>query len=241
MGIRWDSVNFRAQRNIRALDDIRRGRLWPHTLISQYDNAVRLCALLAGEEEQLSPVWDMQHFFQAVFDPRTATGWGLDCWGQIVGISRQIALDGSTAAFGFDGSGLEPFGQGTFWSENATSTYSLTDDAYRQLIFFKAGINISDGTLASLNRLMMAMFGQRGVVCVLHVGTMKIRFYFDFYLLPYERALLARDDVPPKPAGVGFDVYEVPRAETFGFQGADLQPFNQGNFAPGGPQDAYSL
>ena len=241
MAVRWDSVDFRTQRNIRALDDIRCGRLWPHTLISQYDNSSRLCALLEGEEGQLSPVWDIQRFFQAVFDPRTAIGWGLDCWGKIVGIGRQIELAGEDDVFGFDGSGLLPFGLGTFWSENATSTYSLEDEAYRQLIFLKAAINLSDGTLASLNRIMTALYGERGTVCVLHTGTMRIRFFFDFYLQPFERALIAREDVPPKPAGVGFDIYEIRRADTFGFHGSALQPFNQGNFSIGGPRDAYSI
>ena len=214
---------------------------WRQTIISQYDNSPRLLALLAGENGAIDPAVDIQAFYDAVFDPRTAVGWGLDCWGQIVGIGRHIELEGTDAAFGFDGSELQPFDQGTFWRKDATSYYRLTDEAYRQLIFFKAAINITDGSLASLNRIMDIMFGERGTVCVLHVGTMRIRFYFDFYLRPFERALIAREDVPPKPAGVGFDLYEVNRAETFGFDGSGLQPFDQGNFAPGGPQDAYSL
>lgn len=241
MAIRWNIIDFRAAGDIRELPDIRRGHLWPSTVISQYDNSPRLCALLAGLEGQIDPFWDIQEFLTEVFDPRTATGWGLDCWGQIVGISRDIQLAGTNTAFGFDGSGLEPFDQAPFWSSDATSYYRLTDEAYRQLIFLKAAINISDGTLASLNRIMHTMYGSRGTVCVIHVGTMRIRFFFDFYLQPFERALIARDDVPPKPAGVGFDLYEVNRAETFGFDGSGLQPFDQGNFAPGGPQDAYSL
>lgn len=214
---------------------------WRQTIISQYNNSPRLLTILEGENGAIDPAVDIQAFYNAVFDPRTAVGWGLDCWGQIVGISRDIQLAGTNTAFGFDGSGLEPFGQGTFWSEDATSYYRLTDEAYRQLIFFKAAINITDGSIASLNRIMDRMFGERGTVCVLHVGTMRIRFYFDFYLRPFERALIAREDVPPKPAGVGFDVYEIRRADTFGFQGSGLQPFNQGNFAIGGPRDAYSL
>lgn len=214
---------------------------WRQTIISQYDNSPRLLTILEGENGAIDPAVDIQAFYNAVFDPRTAVGWGLDCWGQIVGISRDIQLAGTNTAFGFDGSGLEPFDQAPFWSEDATSYYRLTDEAYRQLIFFKAAINITDGSLASLNRIMDMMFGERGTVCVLHVGTMKIRFYFDFYLRPFERALIAREDVPPKPAGVGFDMYEIRRADTFGFQGSGLQPFNQGNFAIGGPRDAYSL
>lgn len=241
MAIRWDTVDFRGALNVRALPDIRRGMLFPYTLISQYDNSPRLRALLLGLERAVDPWLDIQEFYRSVFDPRTAVGWGLDCWGQIVGIGRHIELEGTDAAFGFNGSELQPFGQGTFWSEDATSYYRLTDEAYRLLIFLKAAINISDGTLASLNRIIHTMYGSRGTVCVIHVGTMRIRFFFDFYLQPFERALIARDDVPPKPAGVGFDLYEVNRAETFGFDGSGLQPFDQGNFAPGGPQDAYSL
>lgn len=242
MAIRWGFVAFRAPRNnIRALDDIRRGKLWPYTLISQYDNSPRLRALLDGEETQQSPVLDIQRFFRAVFDPRTATGWGLDCWGRIVGMDRQLELKGINEVFGFDRSELMPFGQGTFWNEIATSTYRLEDEAFRTLIFFKAAINISDGTLASLNRLLSSLYAARGTVCVLHVGTMKLRFFFDFYLQPFERALATREDIPPKPAGVGFDIYEARRADTFGFQGSDLQPFNRGNFVTGGPRDAYSL
>lgn len=236
----WDTVEFRQEPNIRDLPDIRRGLLYPFTVISQYANSGRLQTLLLQLEWEIDPYLDIETFYSKVFDPRTAVGWGLDCWGQIVGISRQLELQGTEDAFGFDGSNLMPWGQGPFWSNQATTTYILADEAYRKLIFFKAAINITDGTLASLNKLMNIMFGSRGTVCVLHVGTMKIRFFFDFYLATYERALVCREDVPPKPAGVGFDVYEIPRAETFGFAGSDLQPWNQGTFQIRGPQDAYS-
>ena len=75
---------------------------------------------------------------------------------------------------------------------------------------------------------------------VLHVGTMHIRYLVEFRLLPYQRALILRDDVPPKPAGVGYDIFEVPYP-AFGFAGSGLHPFNQGTFVPGGPVDAYTL
>lgn len=216
-------------------------RDWRQTVISQYDNSPRLLALLAGEDAALDPAADIREFYALVFNPRTAVGWGLDCWGQIVGIGRHIELAGGDAAFGFAGSELQPFDQAPYWSAVATFYYRLSDEAYRQLVFFKAAINISDGTLASLNQILHQIFGARGTVCVLHVGTMRIRFYFDFYLHPWERALIAREDVPPKPAGVGFDVYEVRRADTFGFFGSELQPFGQGNFTIGDPKDAYSI
>ena len=241
MPYQWDTVQFRDGPNIRALPDIRRGQLYPVTVISQYAKSPRLLQLLQLLEWAIDPYLDISFFLREVFDPRTAVGWGLDCWGQIVGISRQIELQGDDTVFGFDGSQLQPFNQGPFYSVSATAYYKLTDEAFRKLIFFKAAINITDGTLRSLNDIMNRIFGDRGTVCVLHVATMKIRFFFDFYLLPYERALIQREDVPPKPTGVGFDLYEAPRAETFGFAGSDLQPFNQGTFAMRRPQDAYSF
>ena len=59
MAIRWDIIDFRAAGDIRGLPDIRRGQLWPSTVISQYDNSPRLCALLAGLEGQIDPFWDI--------------------------------------------------------------------------------------------------------------------------------------------------------------------------------------
>ena len=157
-----------------------------------------------------------------------------------MGVERIIQLAGNPDAFGFDGSGLVPFSQGPFYSDQATTTYTLGDDAYRLLIFCKAAINITNGTLADLNRIMQWLFADRGSVAVLHTGTMQIRFLFRFSLLPYEQALLTRDDVPPKPAGVGYDVYAVPK-DTFGFFGSGLMPFGQGAFVNGGAVNAYSL
>lgn len=213
---------------------------WRATVLSQYDNSARMLALMEGFNAHVDPASDIDAFYQAVFDPRTATGWGLDVWGRIVGVGRLITLEGSSQAFGFYGSGLLPFGQAPFWSDNATNNYLLADEAFRLLIFMKAAINITDGTLSSLNRIMAGFFADRGAAMVLHVGTMKIRFLFRFQLEPYERALLSQESVTPKPAGVGFDVYEVP-VETFGFFGSGLMPFGQGTFVQGDPQDAYSV
>lgn len=212
---------------------------WRETIISQYDNSPRLLGVVAGENSVIDPAVDIRAFYNEVFNPFTASGWGLDCWGRIVGIDRLITLQGSVKAFGFQGSGLQPFNQAPFYSPNVTSNYRLGDNAYRDLIFLKAAINISNGSLADINRIMAQLFKNRGKAWVIHTGTMQIRFGFDFNLLPYERALLAREDVPPKPAGVGFDVYEIPKAKRFGFRGSGLQPFGQGTFA-GRPQHAYT-
>lgn len=205
---------------------------WRETILSQYDNSPRLLALVEGFNALMDPREDIDAFYAAVFDPRTAVGWGLDVWGRIVGIDRVVTLEGVPNAFGFLGSGLVPFNQGPFWSANATSAYVLADEAYRLLIFFKAAINITDGSLASINRILHQFFADRGPVAALHVGTMRMRFVFRFSLKIYERAILAKPDAIPLPAGVGLEVYDVPPA-TFGFAGSRLRPFGQGTFARG--------
>ena len=204
---------------------------WRETILSQFDNSPRLLALLTAYNAQVDPSVDIAALYEQVFDPRTATGWGLDVWGRIVGIGRVIQLDASGAVFGFDRSALRPFGHGTFYRRAVNSNFRLADEAYRLLIFFKAAVNITDGSLRDLNRLLAWFFESRGPAMVLHVGTMKLRFYFDFTLKPFERALLSRDDVAPKPAGVGWEIYDVPRAKTFGFARSGLKPFGHGTFA----------
>ncbi len=208
---------------------------WRATILSQYDNSPRMLALVEGFNALMDPAADIDAFYEQVFDPRTAIGWGLDAWGRIVAVNRAVTLEGVPDAFGFDGSGLVPFGQGPFWNANATSTYVLADDAFRLLIFLKAAINITDGTLASLNAILHQFFAERGPVMALHVGTMHMRLVFRFSLKTYERAILSKADMTPIPAGVGYELYDVPRA-TFGFAGSGLMPFGQGAFVTRGPQ-----
>lgn len=159
-------------------------------------------------------------------------------WGRILGISRTIVLSGDDEVLGFAGSELQPFNVGTFYQPRVTQAYTLGDDAYRLLLMLKAAANISDTSVPSLNRLLQFLFADRGNAYVLEVGVMKIRFVFEFDLQPYERALILRQDVPPKPAGVGYELFTL-AYPAFGFAGSGLHPFNQGTFAQGGPVDAY--
>lgn len=213
---------------------------WLATIISQYAKSPKLLALLNGENDAIAPDASIQAFYDEVFNPHTATGWGLDCWGQIVGISRVLELDGDDSVFGFNQSALMPFNHGTFYNETATKVYRLSDDAYRRLIFLKAAINITDGTLKSLNELIVSIFGEKGYAAVLHVGTMHIRFLFGYYLQAYEASLLANENIVPIPAGVNYDVYEIPFETTFGFNGSGLAPFGQGAFPVQGPRSKKS-
>ena len=210
------------------------------TIITQYQHSPRLLSLIRSFHDRIDPAPATRDFYAKVFDPATAEGRGLNAWGVIVAMGRTQELKGTSATFGFAGSELHPFNQGTFYNAEATETYTLADNAYRLLIWCKAASNLTDGSLRDLNRILSMLFADQGRAMVLHSGTMMIRYVFEFRLQPFQRALLLRDDVPPKPAGVGYEVFEVPYP-AFGFAGSGFHPFNQGTFVPGGPVNAYSF
>lgn len=212
---------------------------WRATLLTQYVNSQEMTELIAGFNTAVDPAAEIAEFYSKVFDPATAVEWGLDCWGTIVAISRTVTLAGNNEVFGFDGSLLNPWDQAPFYSAQATDNYVLADRAYRFLIFLKAAVNLTNGSLADINKVLAQLFEGRGTIAALHVGTMHMRFLVQFVMEPFEQAIMQSEDVPPKPAGVLFDWYYVP-VPTFGFDGSGLHPFNQGAFAPGGPVYADS-
>lgn len=209
------------------------------TIQSQYGASPHLKGIVKAFAEQIDPNGDIGLFFDKIFNLETAEGVGLDIWGRIVAIPRKILVPNNTDYFGFEGSGLQPFDNAPFYYEDKASMYyTLTDDAYRQLIYYKAMSNISDSTAASQNRLLSLLFGNRVDVLdltgIIPDGVMKIRVVFHFYLTDFEQALLNNYGLLNRGAGVGWEWYQLPEESVFGFDGSGLQPFNQGNFDPYG-------
>lgn len=222
-------MDFRSSPDIRSEPNIRDNR--SSTVQSQYANAKTINALVSGKKERLDPWPDIGLFFRDVFDIRTARGVGLDIWGRILGISRNVQLD-DTEVLGFSGSGLLPFDQGVFNPGGSTKTYPLADDRYRQLLIFKALANISSTDAATINRLMSLLFAGR-TIAVLEIGVMAIRYLFPFRLKDWERSLFMRGGALARGAGVRYEFLEYDPERTFGFRGSNLSPFGQGTFSPG--------
>ncbi|WP_049018527.1 DUF2612 domain-containing protein, partial [Burkholderia multivorans] len=139
---------------------------------------------------------------------------------------------GGVEYFGFkEGLNFEPFGQAPFYNGKiVTSSYTLTDDAYRKLILFKALANISSCTARSLNQLLQNLFASRGRCYVSDLGKMQMAFVFEFALLPYEIAILTQSKAVPRPAAVDARILQLDLPTTFGFSGTGCQPFGQGSF-----------
>lgn len=205
------------------------------TIISQFANSPTIIRLVENMNAYIDQTANFQAFYDFVWNVDTAQGFGLDIWGRIVNVSRELQVNASETSFGFqDGvNDYAPFGQAPFYSgPAATSTYRLADDAYRTLILAKALANISNTSSAALNQLLRNLFPGRGRCYVNDMGGMAMRYTFEFYLEPYELAIVTSSGVLPHGAGVSVSVMQV-ALPVWGFSEMgthDAAPFGEGTF-----------
>ena len=207
------------------------------TIISQYGTSATITKLIQNMNEYLDPRADFDTFFDFVWNVETAQGFGLDIWGRIVNVSRELTINAQQSYFGFSDAlpGSHPFDEAPFYvgDPGATQTYILGDDAYRQLILVKALTNISATNAPTLNQLLQNLFGDRGRCYVNDMGGMRLRYTFEFNLTAYEWAIITQSGAMPHPAGVETSMFnnELP---LFGFAeaGSSAVPFGQGVFMP---------
>ena len=208
--------------------------LWEKTIQSQYGTSPHIKGLIKAFAEKIDPTLDIDTFYEKIFDPRTAEGVGLDIWGEIVGVTRDLEVEDETANdfFGFIGSDLMPFNQAPFYHEaGRTKIYRMADNAFRELIFLKAWANISDATMPNIKFLVNSLFPGGGVT--IEAGHMHLRVIFYSYVLPsYSFALLRKYGFLNIGAGVGWEYYIIDPEQTFGFLGSNMQNFDNGIFAP---------
>lgn len=179
------------------------------TVISQYANSPILLKLINDFAQYIDPTANLDAFFDLIWNVDTAQGIGLDIWGRIVGVSRVIpTVDDIDFGFAEAGSiSAVGFNQGEFHSGDATTTNnSLSDDAFRLLIYAKALANITDCSVTSINQIMMTLFPGRGDCHVQDNLDMTITYVFNFTTTPVEKAVIQGSGVLPRPTGV-FPLY----------------------------------
>lgn len=179
------------------------------TLLSQYANSSAIVALIDRFNEWIDPSVNIDQFFNYVWNVQTAQGFGLDIWGRIVDVPRQIAIVAIPFYLGFEEGlpGPNPFDQAPFYNGMTSSgTYLLTDDAYRVLIMTKALANISSFSAPSVNALLRYLFAGRGSCYVIELSPMQIEYVFNFPLQTWEAAVLLQPSLMPRPAGVGVTI-----------------------------------
>ena len=213
------------------------------TIISQYGNSPTILQLIQNMNAYLDPRADFDAFFDYVWNVDTAQGFGLDIWGRIVNIRRELLIPAAPLYFGFKDAlpGSYPFDEAPFYDGTppATQTYKLADDAYRKLILTKALANIASSNAPSINQLLQNMFADRGRCYVNDMGGMQFRYTFEFDLTSQEYAIVTQSGVLPRPAGVNAILFQS-ALPLFGFSEAGLSaaPFGQGVFIPQGAINA---
>lgn len=194
------------------------------TVISQYANSPILLKVISQLNITLDVEADIQRFYEMIWNVETAQGIGLDFWGKVVGISRELIIDdknqfvGSTLA----SDDLKQFTQG--------SRQFMNDALYRKMIMMKAMSNIIYATAYNINTLLLEIFKKRGRAYFIKSNTMSARYVFEFNLTPEEKAILISTDLLPRPSGVLVDFYEPDIKKTFGFIEANMAPFGEGAF-----------
>lgn len=176
--------------------------------MKQYAASKILNILIDYRKEYFNQEW-ADEFYSNIWNVDTAQGFGLDIWGRIVVIGRNIEITESDY-FGFSTHPTKswlPFNQGVFYNgEKSTSVSRLADSAYRALILAKALSNISATDVRSLNRALRSLFQNRGNAYVKQVGPMAIEYVFEFFLEPWESSVVRFSEALPRPAGVAVSV-----------------------------------
>lgn len=177
---------------------------WWETVISQYANSPILTTIIGNFFEAIDPTVEIEEFYDDMFNIATATGYGLDVLGIILGVSRTLHVTLTQEYLNFeestDGNGFnqEPFYSGA----PLTNNFNLSDNSYRLLLFAKALYNISPGNIPSINSILQILFPGRGNAYVQDNLNMTMSYVFAFGLSPVEAAIVAQSGVLPKPVGV---------------------------------------
>lgn len=204
--------------------------LWEKTIQSQYSNSPHIKGIIEAYAKAIDPNAEIEDFYKKIFDPRTATGFGLDIWGVIVGASRYIEID-SSDFWGLRGQLMKNLNEAPFYNEGTTDIYELDDDAFRELIFLKAYANIADSTMPTLKKILNLLYP--GGAIAIEAEHMKLRFIFLSYDLEvYSLAILKQYGLLCLGAGVGWEYYILAPTDTFGFDGSEMETFDNGIFAP---------
>ncbi|VEB99918.1 Protein of uncharacterised function (DUF2612) [Cedecea lapagei] len=209
---------------------------WEETILTQYSSSNKLLSIISTFDQAISIDEFTESFINDVWDVSTNGSYGLDVWGKIVGVSRYITSEIDNNSFGFSEANSgdkfaypSPFNDEPFYAGvQETNSVRLGDDAYRTLILCKAFSNISIATIPEINKFLVMLFKGRGKAYSIDFGDMTMGIVCEFFLAPFEKAILENFDVLPIPSGVLAITRQIV-TPYFGFT-KDSHPFNDGTF-----------
>jgi hypothetical protein len=140
---------------------------FPRTLVSEYATSPTLVQLVTNFNTWVDPRYNLEQFYNLIWNIDSAVAnnstYGLDVWGRIVGIGRVLTI-GTGTYFGFQEAGDRTgFNQAPFYAgQPTTENYTLTNEAYYNLILAKAATNITNNSIPAVNAILRALFPGRG-------------------------------------------------------------------------------
>lgn len=176
-------------------------------LQSQYAASKRIGNLGKFFQKEIDATENIELLKEEVADMESAAGVFLDWWGERVGVTRYIKVNGEYVR--------------------------LDDDYYRFLLFYRARCNLSDSTCATMNRMLSMLTDTR--VFVVDYQTMSISSVVIIGAISdLQSQILSTYGLLNRPAGVLANYLIIyPDEQILGFDGSDLLPFDQGVFNPG--------
>lgn len=197
--------NFLSVDDVKGIGDVKsKASIAMQTQFSGVPKLSKLAQVFHGEMDA-SDQLDQIH--SVIADVQTAGGVFLDWWGERVGVSRYLEVNGQYVRF--------------------------DDDYYRFLIMYRAVCNVSDSTAATMNKMLSTLTSTR--VFVVDYQTMEIQSIVIVGEIPELQAhILQQYGLLNRPAGVLTNFLIIyPDEQIFGFNGSELKPFGQGVFNPG--------
>jgi hypothetical protein len=181
--------------------------------ISQYANSSKTSQFIDIFGQWFDPTPNLLQFYALVWNIISAEGFGLDIWGRILGVTRNITLSGTGTYFGFvnDGAGdFTGFGQAPFYTgASDTTAYRLPDTQYLPVLLAKALANICVCSAPELNQLLAILFADSGPVWVQDNGNMSMSYVFSFTPTAVQEAMVTQLGILPHPAGVAVSIVVI--------------------------------
>jgi hypothetical protein len=201
------------QIGVSPVGDLSPFNVWS-TVLSQYANSPKITGMITSFNAAIDQTENIDNLYDMIWNVLTATGYGLDVWGRIVGVTRSLTFLGTVTFLGNEEAsswtGFGPAaGQGILFSGGGTTTnVQLSDTDFRRLILAKAAGNVSDGSIPSLNSILLGLFPLRGNCFVVDNLNMTMTLKFQFQLTPIELAIIQQSGVLPYPTGVVINVVQ---------------------------------
>ena len=167
----------------------------------QYSASQRLMRFGRILQDEVDATDDLQTLFDEVFPLDNAEGVFLDWWGERIGVSRAIEIDGKAV--------------------------TLDDITYKTLLKWRQVANTSRSDAKTLNTLFSQLLNIP--IAVTDKGTMALEIAIDNEIDSSSLIVLRFFSIALKPAGVGINL-TIDYASMFGFNGQKLSTFNFGVF-----------